>query len=599
MSDGGTAYDEPEGGGGGLAAAETTGVCADVAAVDPFRFEAVTITRTVLPTREFERVVVEAVAPVIKLQLAPAESHRSHWKANFKPFPCHVPVLAVMVFGTTALPLIEGGAWFWGGCCPGAAAPPEAPPVASMRITAAPVRAVVMRRLITSLPSGGGRGPVTLRWGSRGRFLRFLVELISCFSKTNHLRQLAVRQQRPATATEASACARRANGYNRGITLRGQSQPGLVEGVRVPFVDLQPASSAVKDRVLARISQTLDEGDFLNGEAVGEFERRFAEFVGRIHCVGVSSGLDALRLALLGSGLQPGGEVIVPAATFAATYEAVVQAGGTPVVVDIAPEDYNLDVEQTETAAAAGASHIVPVHLYGQMADMRSLAHIAEKYGVEIVEDACQAHGALRDGVRAGGGGRAAAFSFYPSKNLGAMGDAGALVTDDEGLASHTRALRVHGETRKYHHEYVGYTARLDTIQAIVLLEKLPMLDDWNSQRRTAARFYSDALSRLDGLRLPAESPGSESAWHLYVVRTAAPERLVEFLAKRGVQAGRHYPEPVHLSPAYRHLGFGPGDFPVAEALAREGLSLPLYPGISQAQLEHVCAAITDYIGSE
>jgi dTDP-4-amino-4,6-dideoxygalactose transaminase len=372
----------------------------------------------------------------------------------------------------------------------------------------------------------------------------------------------------------------------------------MLKGLRVPFVDLGPVSAAVKDRVIARISQTLDKGDFLNGEAVGEFERRFAEFVGRNYSVGVSSGLDALRLSLLASGLEPGSGAIVPAGTFAATFEAVVQAGATPVVVDIAAEDYTLDVEQTDTAAAAGVSHIVPVHLYGQMADMRSLTLIAEKYGLEIVEDACQAHGAARDGLAAGRASRAAAFSFYPSKNLGAMGDAGALVTDDEELAGRTRALRVHGETRKYHHEYVGYTARLDTIQAIVLLEKLPMLQEWNRQRRAAARFYSHTLSGLDGLRLPAESPGSESAWHLYVVRTDAPKGLAEFLAERGIQAARHYPEPAHLSPAYRHLGFAPGDFPVAEALAREGLSLPLYPGISQAQQEHVCGAIADYFGS-
>jgi dTDP-4-amino-4,6-dideoxygalactose transaminase len=385
----------------------------------------------------------------------------------------------------------------------------------------------------------------------------------------------------------------------RSITLRRDSQPGLVDGVRVPFVDLGPMSSSVKDRVLARISETLDKGDFLNGEAVHDFEQRFSEFLGRTRCVGVSSGLDALRLSLLAGGLEPGAEVIVPAGTFAATFEAVVQAGAKPSVVDISAVDYTLDIEETETAAAAGASHVVPVHLYGQLADMRSLTHIAGKYGLGVVEDACQAHGALRDGLPAGGASHAAAFSFYPSKNLGAMGDAGAIVTDDEELAARTRALRVHGETRKYHHEYVGYTARLDTIQAIVLLEKLPMLDEWNRQRRAAARFYSEALSTVDGLQLPAEAPGSESAWHLYVVRTAEPERLAEFLAVRGIQCGRHYPEPLHLSPAYRHLGFAPGDFPVAEGLAREALSLPLYPGIRHSQLEQVCEAVVDYFESE
>jgi dTDP-4-amino-4,6-dideoxygalactose transaminase len=368
----------------------------------------------------------------------------------------------------------------------------------------------------------------------------------------------------------------------------------VTETQNVPFVDLGPVSAAVRQRVLERIAQTLEKGDFLNGEAVGEFERAFAEFVGRRHCVGVSSGLDALRLSLLASGFVPGDGVIVPAGTFAATFEAILQAGGTPIVVDVSDEDYNLDVRQVE-AAAAGAAYALPVHLYGQMADMRALTRVAEKNGVTVIEDACQAHGAVRDGLPAGRASLAAAFSFYPSKNLGAMGDAGALVSDDDGLAARARALRVHGETRKYHHEYVGYTARLDTIQAIVLLEKLPLLEEWNRERGAAARYYTDALSHVDILRLPTVARGSTSVWHLYVVRTEDPEGLARFLAGRGIQTGRHYPEPVHLSPAYRELGFADGDFPVAEALAREALSLPLYPGISEAQLESVCEAIVDY----
>jgi dTDP-4-amino-4,6-dideoxygalactose transaminase len=365
--------------------------------------------------------------------------------------------------------------------------------------------------------------------------------------------------------------------------------------VQVPFVDLGPATAAVRARVLAGIEATLDRGDFLNGRAVGTFEERFAEFVGREHCVGFSSGLDALRLGLVACGLNPGDRVIVPAATFAATFEAVLQAGGELVVVDVADDDYGLDVAQTESAAGAGASYMLPVHLYGQMVDMRALARVADAYGVQIVEDACQAHGAMRDGLTAGAAGRAAAFSFYPSKNLGAMGDAGALVTDEAEVASRARALRVHGETRKYHHEYVGYTARLDTIQAIVLVEKLAHLEGWNRQRRDAAHVYTSALSGIEGLRLPGESPDSESVWHLYVVRTSDPVRLADFLAERGIQTGRHYPEPAHLSPAYRDLGFAPGDFPVAEALAREALSLPIYPGIEQAQLEWVCESVRDY----
>jgi len=364
-------------------------------------------------------------------------------------------------------------------------------------------------------------------------------------------------------------------------------------------VDLWPANGAVKRRVLDRIGQTIDRGDFTNGHAVEEFERELADHSGRRHCVAVSSGLDALRLSLVASGLAPGAGVIVPAMTFAATFEAVIQAGGTPIIVDVAEGDYNLDVGATQVAAAEGVTHMLPVHLYGQLADMRGLSSVAERHGLQIIEDACQAHGARRDGVAAGSAGRAAAFSFYPAKNLGAMGDAGALVTDDEELAEHARALRVHGETGKYHHEYVGYTARLDTIQAIVLLEKLPLLEEWNRERRAAAQFYTDALAGLEhlGLRLPPEPTGSNSVWHLYVVRTSNPQQLAAFLADRGIQTGRHYPEPPHLAPAYRNLGFGPGDFRVAEALASEGLSLPLYPGISEAQLAHVCEAVQDYFG--
>ena len=366
-----------------------------------------------------------------------------------------------------------------------------------------------------------------------------------------------------------------------------------VGSVAVPFVDLEPMSRPVKDRVLARIGETIDAGDFTNGAAVQEFEHAFARYGNRQECVGVASGLDALRLALLATELATGAGVIVPAATFAASFEAVLQAGGRPVVVDVG-DDYGVDVDQVERAAGE-ATHVMPVHLYGQLADLRSLAMVAETHALTVVEDACQAHGAMREGVRPGDLSRAAAFSFYPSKNLGAMGDAGALVTDETGLADHVRALRVHGETRKYHHEHVGYTARLDTVQAIVLLEKLPLLDEWNRLRSAAARFYSEALPVVDGLRLPRTATGSEPAWHLYVVRTADPQDLARFLAERGIQTGRHYPEPVHLAPAYRDLGYAPGDFPVAEGLAREALSLPMYPGISEEQLEWVCKAVSDY----
>jgi dTDP-4-amino-4,6-dideoxygalactose transaminase len=378
------------------------------------------------------------------------------------------------------------------------------------------------------------------------------------------------------------------------------SEPGArleaaaLTDVDVPFVDLWPGNSAVKERVLLRVAELIDRGDFTNGAAVAEFEEHFAAHCEREHCVGVSSGLDALRLALLASGLEEGSGVVVPASTFVASVEAVLQSEGTPIVVDVTGDDLNIDVAQVEGSADA-ASHVMPVHLYGQMADMLSLQRSAERSGLVIVEDACQAHGARRDQLLSGGAGLAAAFSFYPTKNLGAMGDAGAIVTDDEQLAARARALRVHGELRKYDHEVSGYTARLDTIQAIVLLEKLPLLAEWNRQRRSAAAYYLEALASIDGLTLPPVPRGSDPVWHLFVVRTRARPHLAAFLAERGVQTGRHYPQPVHLAPAFRNLGYARGDFPVAESLADDGLSLPLYPGVTEQQLERVCTTIHDY----
>ena len=282
--------------------------------------------------------------------------------------------------------------------------------------------------------------------------------------------------------------------------------------------------------------------------------------------------------------------MIVPASTFVATLEAVTQAGGVPVVVDVSDDDYCLDPAATSAAVGPRTHTLMPVHLYGQLADMRALRRIAEAKGSHILEDACQAHGAERDGFRAGAAGSAAAFSFYPGKNLGAAGDAGALVTEDAGTAARVRAMREHGQTAKYVHAYEGWTARLDAIQALVLSHKLPLLDGWNEQRRGAARFYGRELEGVGDLVLPAVPAGSSPVWHLYVVRTREPETLAAFLRERGIGTGRHYPAPVHLTEAYKWLGHRRGAFPVAEALARECLSLPMFPGISEAQL----AAVAD-----
>ena len=363
----------------------------------------------------------------------------------------------------------------------------------------------------------------------------------------------------------------------------------------MPFLDLGATHAPLKDDLLALFGDLIDSSAFVNGPQVDEFEARWAEYCGVRHCIGVSSGLDALRLALLAAGVGRDAEVIVPAHTFAATFEAVSQTGATVVPVDVRWDDYNIDPDAVARAVTPRTRVVLPVHLYGQLCDMRSLARVADAAGLAVIEDACQAHGATRNGVRAGTAGLAAAFSFYPGKNLGAMGDAGALVTNDADLAEQVRALREHGQRAKYRHEFDGYTARLDTIQAIVLLRKLSALDEWNALRRSVARRYSAALDGVGDLVLPTVAEGSEPVWHLYVVRTKAPEELAAFLADRGIATGRHYPEPPHLSRAYSSLGYGPGSFPVAETLAREGLSLPMYPGMTEDEIEAVVGAISDY----
>jgi dTDP-4-amino-4,6-dideoxygalactose transaminase len=374
--------------------------------------------------------------------------------------------------------------------------------------------------------------------------------------------------------------------------------PAATGSIHVPFLDLRTIHASLKDAILADVAELIDSSAFSNGPAVREFEDAFARYCGTASVVGVGSGLDALRLALIAGGLEPGAEVIVPAGTFIATVEAVTQAGGVPVLVDMHEADLNLDVQAAESAIGSQTQALLPVHLYGQMADMAGLRRIAADKGLMLLEDACQAHGATRDGIRAGTGGTAGAFSFYPGKNLGAMGDAGALATDDLALAERVRALREHGQRRKYHHDEPGYTARIDTIQALVLLHKLPSLDAWNGERRRAAAVYLDGLSGVGDLVLPPVPEGSEPVWHLFVIRTAEPEALAAFLRDRGVASGRHYPQPIHMTGAYRHLGHRLGDFPVAERLGREGLSLPIYPGMTDAQVQAVIDGVRAYFAA-
>jgi dTDP-4-amino-4,6-dideoxygalactose transaminase len=374
--------------------------------------------------------------------------------------------------------------------------------------------------------------------------------------------------------------------------------PERTEASVVPFLSLRTQHESLKAELLRDFSELIDTGAFTNGPAVAAFEFAFSAYTSTKTCVGMASGLDALRLALIAAGLGQGAEVLLPANTFVATAEAVSQAGGIPVLVDASESDLNLDPDALQAAITSRTGAFLPVHLYGQMADMRAIKEIAARVGVPVIEDACQAHGAVRDGLRAGRAGLASAFSFYPGKNLGAMGDAGALVSDDFELAERARALREHGQSAKYEHDLEGYTARLDTIQALVLLRKLELLDDWNQQRRRIADHYMAGLSGLGDLQLPPIPANSEPVWHLFVVRTERPERLATFLREEGIQTGRHYPTPIHLTASYAHLGYGAGSFPVSEALARECLSVPIFPGMSEGQTEAVISAIRRYFKS-
>ncbi len=363
----------------------------------------------------------------------------------------------------------------------------------------------------------------------------------------------------------------------------------------VPFLDLPAQHRPLVDEIVAAVRATLETGAFVNGPAVAAFEEAFAAFVGTRRAVGLASGLDALRLGLMACDVGPGDEVVIPANTFIATAEAVSQVGATPVLVDASSADWNIDPGRIEAAITSRTRALLPVHLYGQLADMTRILAIGAEHGLPVIEDACQAHGATRDGFRAGAAGSASAFSFYPGKNLGAIGDAGALTTDDDVLAARVRRLREHGQSAKYVHDEVGYTARLDTIQAAALLIKLPYLAGWNDERRRIAAHYLDGLAGVGDLELPPVAPRSDPAWHLVVVLTADPDGLIGHLSARGIGTGRHYPIPLHRTGAYAHLGLADGAFPVAERIASGCVSLPNFPGMREEQVAQVIGAVRDW----
>lgn len=364
----------------------------------------------------------------------------------------------------------------------------------------------------------------------------------------------------------------------------------------LPFLNLAAMHEPLAARLEMAFQRVLNSGNFVMGEELLGFEKKFAEYCGVEFCIGVGNGLDALHLILRGYGIGQGDEVIVPAQTFIATWLAVSQTGAAPKPVDVEYGSCNIDASLIEAAITPRTRAIMPVHLFGQPADMAAINAIAAKHGLKVIEDAAQAHGARFQDKASGGLADAAGFSFYPGKNLGALGDGGAVVTNDPLLAASVRQLRNYGSTVKYHHEAQGFNSRLDELQAAVLAEKLAVLDDWNEARQLAARDYLSELAGIPGLTLPSPPPWATPAWHLFVVRTPLRDALQKFLSSRGIASLIHYPIPPHLQSAYRDMRLAKGQFPVAEQWAEQSLSLPMWPGVPSQQ---VISTVRDFFDSE
>ena len=389
---------------------------------------------------------------------------------------------------------------------------------------------------------------------------------------------------------------------------------------KVPFLDLGGLHAELEEELVQVFRRALETSGFVGGPEVEHFEAEFARFCGTEYCVGVNSGTDALRFALIAAGIGPGDAVVTVPNTFIATTEAVTQSGALPRFVDVDERTYNMDLAKlaeyfehkcgrdrrtgrlfdNETGKTVKA--VIPVHLYGQPADLDSILALADRYGLLVIEDACQAHGAgyfsrkANRWVKAGSMGKASAFSFYPGKNLGACGEGGAVTTNDSELAQKIRMLRDHGQAKKYYHDLEGYNGRLDSIQAGFLRVKLRHLAEWNEKRRAAARRYRE-LFGADGhaVILPYEPDWTRAIYHLFVVRIAQREEAMKHLAQVGVGTGIHYPIPLHLQKAYEYLGYKPGDFPVAENVSSEILSLPMYPGLTNEQQSVVVAQLQQF----
>ncbi len=362
--------------------------------------------------------------------------------------------------------------------------------------------------------------------------------------------------------------------------------------MRVPFLDLNAHHAPLRSELDAAIAEVIDSGAFAGGPFVAAFEQEFAAYCGTRFAIGVGNGTDALWLTLLALGVRQGDEVITSPSTFIATAEAISFCGATPVFVDIEEDTYNLDPDTLEAAITPRTKAIIPVHLFGQCADMDPILAIARRHEIPVIEDACQAHGAHYKSRRSGTMGVAGCFSFYPGKNLGAFGEAGAVVTNNEELKSKIQILRDHGQAKKYFHSAIGWNARMDGIQAAVLSVKLKRLDAANAQRRVRALEYRARLAQCEDVTLPFEAKGNYHVYHLFAVRVKNRDRVVRELSESGIGCGIHYPVPLHLQDAYRALGYARGAFPVAESCADEFLSLPMYPELTATQVETVATQL-------